>query len=276
MLQMDKVRPRRRARIVFRVLAMSTTALALVGAGTAGAASSIEGVWSFNGGAIAIEPATAGTYVGTVVTETKFAECGHPVGQPIWTDIRPQPDGSYWGKHQWYFESSGCNLNPVLGLTALRVIKGAGGAHYLRVCLSSPGDPQPAIAADGTVSQAGYGCVNSTPARSETASFRELVTLPSTKKCLSRRSFKIHVHDPRNDAFKTVAIAIRGHRITATRHGSQVVATVNLRGLPRGAFTLTVRGTTVLGHKISGRRVYHTCAPRRSRRSTGRKSSKKG
>ncbi len=132
------------------LLATVVAAMLTIGVASAGAASSIEGVWAFNGGQIAVQPLSNGTLVGTVVTETTFAECGHPVGQQIWTGITPQADGSYWGLHQWYFEKSGCALNPTLGLAAFRVLEGSSGSHYLRVCLSNPGTTQPTIAASGS------------------------------------------------------------------------------------------------------------------------------
>jgi hypothetical protein len=247
-----------------------TLVLVLVGlllgssATSASATSAIEGVWSFNGGEIAIQPAGEDTFKGTVVTETKFAECTHPVEQVIWTDIHPQPDGSYWGFHQWYFESAGCVLNPTLGPTAWRVLTASDGTQYLRVCLSSPGTSQPAIAANGTDSGATYGCVSSAPATSGVASFK-LVSLPSTKECLSLRRFKIHIHDPRNDAFKKVVITLRGHRLATTRAGQYTIATVNLKGLPRGTFTIRIHATTILGQHISGSRTYHTCVKKLSR-----------
>ena len=97
------------------LLAAMVAAILTIGVTSASAASSIEGVWAFNGGQIAVQPLANNTLVGTIVTETKFAECSHPVGQQIWTGITPQSDGSYWGLHQWYFEKSGCALNPRSG-----------------------------------------------------------------------------------------------------------------------------------------------------------------
>jgi hypothetical protein len=232
--------------------------------GIADAASDIEGVWSFNGGQIAVQSLPNGTFAGTVVAETKFAECTHPVGEQIWTGMSLQPDGSYRGFHQWYFEKSSCAVNPVPGPTAWRVLEAVGGRHYLRVCLSSPGTTQPTIAANGSSSGASFGCINSAltaplPPASGKAGSKERLALPSAKKCLSLRLFKIHLPDPRYDPFKKVSVAIKRHKVPVARKGKYIVATINLRGLPRGAFTVKIHATTVLGHTLSATRTYHTC-----------------
>jgi hypothetical protein len=249
-------------------------ALALmVGVASASAASSIEGVWSFENGQIAITAQPNGTYQGTVVAETKFTECEHTVGERIWTDIVPQADGSYWGRHQWLFEGS-CEANPELGPAAWRVKEEADGAKYLRLCLSTPGTTQPQIAPDGAESGVTYGCYDSSLTAplpvapgSGVLGEREHLSLPSARRCLSGRVFQIHLSQPKYDPFKTVSVTIKGHKIATSRHGRYVVATIDLKGFRRGAFTVEVHVTTVLGRHLSGSRTYHTCAsmPKRHR-----------
>ena len=259
-------RPRRRPTSL--LLAGAVTLALLVCAASAAASSSIEGVWSFGGGQIDITAVGNGTFVGTVVEATTFAACVHPVPQPIWTDITPQADGSYWGLHQWYFENP-CSLNPTPGPTAWRVEEEHDGAKYLRVCFSTPGTTQPAIPADGPETGVTYKCLDSALIASLPVSgvAGERVSLPSSKQCLSARLFKIHLLEPKYDPFKQVLVTIRGHRIATVRRGDYVVATIDLKGLPAGAFTVKIRATTVLGHDLSGSRTYHTCAkkPKKSK-----------
>lgn len=243
------------------VLALSATA----GASEA-STTSIEGVWAFSGGEIAVQKTVDGKYEGTVVKETTFAECAHPVGQEIWREITPQSDGSYWGLHQWYISEGGkCVLDPeYLGPTAWRTLVTSTGQRALEVCFSKPGTSQPLIAASGVASNDTYGCTTSALTAAITNSGTEsfsLVTIPSTKKCLSARSFLIHVHDPRNDAFKSITIKLAGKTFKATRHGATLTARVNLRGLPKGTFTLHISGVTVQGRHLKGSRTYHTCTP---------------
>jgi hypothetical protein len=266
------------------LIAIAVTLLLAVGAASAGAASSIEGIWSFNGGQIAIQPSSNGKFTGIVVVETKFAECAHPVEQPIWTEVTPQPDGSYWGLHQWYYESPSCPLNPTLGQAAWRVLEESNGSKYLLVCLSSPGsNSQPTIATNGSGAGTTYGCVKSeltaplptVSGKAGVAGSKEKLTLPNAKKCLSVRLFKIHLADPKYDPLKKVTVTLKGRKIETSRKGNYVVATIDLKGLPKGTFTVKVRATTVLGHHLSASRKYHTCV-KKIKQSGKKKSHKKG
>lgn len=295
---MDMDRPPRPRRLRALLLALATTLmLAVVGTASASAASNIEGVWAFEKGQIAIQPAANGTFEGIVVVETKFAECTHKAGEEIWKNITPQPDGSYWGEHQWFYEKSEppCAPNSTRGKAAFRVLEAKGGSHYLRVCLSEPGGPQPTIAVDGAPKEAseyaaynvGYGCFSSgltaelslppggtppstpgsgTPvsgtANSGVAGVKETLTLPSAKQCLSARFFKIHLANPKYDPLKTVSVTLKGRKIATVHKGKYVVATIDLKGLPKGAITVKITATTVLKHHLSASRTYHTCIPK--------------
>jgi hypothetical protein len=257
----------RRALTSFPIVLLAV--LALGGGVAAATPNTIEGVWSFNGGAVGIQALSNGTFQGTVVAPTKFAECAHPVGEVMWTDMRPQADGSFWGYHQWY-RGSQCEVVPQLGRTAWRVRENAQGARFLQVCFSNPSNTsQPTIAADGTSAGVTYGCANSAliaalPTSPVSAS--KYVILPSNRLCLSRRSFQIHLHNPKNDPLKKVVITLRGHSTVIVRRGHTLVSTINLRGLPRGTFTVKIRVTTILGHHLSSSRTYHTCKPKPKRR----------
>ena len=264
-------------------LLLSLIVMVLLGVGfcpqtaSASPTSPIEEVWSFNDGEVAIQAQAGGIFVGTIVAPTNFAQCTHPVGEQMWTGIRPQPDGSYWGLHQWYFETTECLRNPTLGLTAWRVLEAANGTHYLLVCFSSPGGPQPTIAPNGAVANVTYGCRESArvaPVPVQVAptssagvrSFTRAVTLPSAHECFSRRVFQIHLWDPKYDPLKEVVVTIRGRRVAVARRGKVFAATINLKALPRGTFTVEVDATTVLGHHLSGNRTYHTCVKKASKR----------
>jgi hypothetical protein len=287
-------RPRRPRSLAIAIVA---ALLLTVGVASAGAASNIEGVWSFNGGAIDVKPLSNGTYEGIVSQPTTFAECPHEVNEPIWTEIKEQSDGSYCGKHQWFYGTpqTGCHRES-RGPTAWRVITEPNGSYYLYVCFSHPGTTQPHIAANGDPQTSSeykaygvtYGCYRSeliallppapgsvgasgssgssgtsTTGKGGVLGEKETLTLPSNKLCLSARRFKIHLLEPKYDPFKSVTIVLNGHKVKSSRKGDYVVATIDLRGLRKGAFTIHVSVVTILGHHLSGRRTYHTCIPKR-------------
>lgn len=261
-------RPRRRRSLLLTIAA--TILLLTIGVASAAATSNIEGIWEFDGGQIAIQPENGGPKLeGVVVVPTKFAECTHPVGQQIWKEMELK-EGFYVGFHQWYMtsETEKCALNLAHGPTAWRVMEEASGSRYLVVCLSHPGTSQPTVTASGECVDATYGRVRSeftapTPVvggSTGVQAFQETLTLPGAKRCLSGRSFKIHLLEPTDDPFKTVSVKLKGHKIATVHSGKYIVATINLKGLKLGKFTVKIVATTVLGHHLSGSRTYHTCA----------------
>jgi hypothetical protein len=263
------------------LLAVATVLALGVGTTSARAVGGIEGIWSFNGGQIAVQRLPHGTYGGTVVAETKFAQCVHPLGQQIWTGITEKPDGSYWGLHQWY--SANCVEDPVPGPTAWRVLEQPNHSRYMRVCFSHPGTSQPTIAANGAPKSPSeyaahnvtFGCYSSaliaplprSPKEAGKNGKKEHLTLPRAKRCLGGKYFRIRLRDPKYDPFKTVTITLGGHKIVTSRKGNYVLATINLKRIPTSTFKIKVHATTILGNHLSGSRTYHTC--------TGKTKSKK-
>jgi len=238
-----------------------------LGASSARAGAPLEGVWSFNGGRVAIKEQGNGTFLGTVVSPTKFAQCTHPVGEDMWTQLAPQTDGSYWGLHQWFFEGEECVPNPLPGPTAWRVLQRSGG-RILRVCFSAPGsNSQPTIASDGSSANVTFGCVDSARISSlpevSSADLAKYASLPKGNVCLARRRLRIRLRDPKNDPLAKIVVELRSgkiHRKAKLRQGNGVtVATLSLAGLVKPAFTVIIRATTVLGHHLSTKRRYRLC-----------------
>lgn len=252
------------------LLSLTVTALFLLGAVSSSQADApIEGVWSFNGGKVAVEANSEGGFRGVVVAPTTFSECVHPVGEEVWTQIKPQSDGSYWGLHQWYFEGS-CAPNPELGLTAFRVVTGADGSKSLEVCFSEPGSKsQPKIPPNGSPSGATYGCSNSariSPLPSiEPADAPKYILLPGNGLCLTRAKLKVRLRNPSGDPIVRAKVLLRSGKIrrrAKLAHKSNgIVATLNLRRLTRPKFTVTVNVTTALGHHLKRKRAYRLCGP---------------
>jgi hypothetical protein len=244
------------------------TLAGLAAADPAGATAPIEGVWSFNGGKVAIEEQPNGTFLGTVVSPTKFAQCTHPIGEDMWTQVTRQADGSYWGLHRWFFETEECIPNPILGPTAWRVLQ-KGEVRFLRVCFSAPSsNSQPTIGPDGTAANVTFECVDSArisalpDASTERAT--KYVTLPGHGSCFDRRRLRIRIRDPKNDPLAKIVVTLRSGSIRRQakikRGNGLAVATLRLGGLPKRSFVVTIRATTVLGHHLSAKRKYRLCA----------------
>jgi hypothetical protein len=250
-----------------RLLALPLVVASLAVPATASAAADIEAVWSFSGGQVAVQAQSDGTFTGTVIRETTLANCPHPVGESMWLGVRAQPDGQYFGGHQW-FSNAGCSAIPQRGNTAYRVLARADGGRFLRVCFAPPEQPevQPTIAPDGTPANQD-SCNDSdlvSPLPAGKPKIDQIATLPTQgkKKCLSRRSFKIRLREPSGDALKSASVFLNGKRIEV-RKGERLTAPINLKGLPKGRYTVKIVAKTVLGETIQGKRKYRTCAKKR-------------
>ena len=246
--------------------ALCALALTLVAAAPAAAQSDpIEAVWSFSGGEIAVDRQPDGSFVGSVVKPTTLAQCTHPNGEKIWTEIRAQPDGQYFGKHQ-YFNNADCSYTNK-GNTAYRLLENAQGQTFLRVCFSKPENPelQPSIAPDGTQSDTtNDGCRDSdfvSALPTKPPKLADIVSgLPrETKGCASRRKFPIRLKEPPGDALLSAKITLNGKRLKVVRSAGRLRSSVDLRGLPRGRYALKIVAKTARGRTIQGTRRYRTC-----------------
>jgi hypothetical protein len=85
------------------------------------------------------------------------------------------------------------------------------------------------------------------------------ITAPSNKECVSRRDFDIHVIQIKGLVYRQVSVEVNGHTVSVVR-GSRIGAPVDLRGLPKGRYTVRIAVTTTSGRRITATRSYHTCA----------------
>jgi hypothetical protein len=85
--------------------------------------------------------------------------------------------------------------------------------------------------------------------------------VPSNKACVSRRNFRIRIRQRGGVTLVYATVAVNGRRV-AVRKGARLTAPVNLRGLPKGRFTVRISALTADGRAITGARRYRTCARR--------------
>ncbi len=254
--------------------ALLALALTLAAAAPAAAQSPdpIEAVWEFSEGRVAVERQSDGSFVGTIIRPTQLADCTHQNGERMWIDVVAQPDGQYFGKHQ-YFDTSDCSFIE-RGMIALRVLQNSQGATFLRVCFDDPTsspNEQPSIAPDGSNTSADDGCRDSNfvePLTRTQPKLADVVTgLPKeTKGCASRRRFPIRLIEPPGDAIAATPkprVTRNGKSIPVRFVAGRWRSVIDLRGLARGRYTFKIVATTVRGRTIQGSRKYRTCGKKR-------------
>lgn len=80
--------------------------------------------------------------------------------------------------------------------------------------------------------------------------------------CKSRRSFSIRIREYRDQKLRSARISVNGKHLVAVR-GARLRAPVKLKGLPKGRVVVRIKAVTTTGKKVSGKRVYHPCTPKR-------------
>ncbi len=103
------------------------------------------------------------------------------------------------------------------------------------------------------------------PARPQSAAApvtiaRVIAGLPSTKTCVSRRAFTIHVVVPAGVHILSATILVNGRQV-AVRKGAHLSAPVNLRGLPKGRYAVRIVVRLAGGKVVAETRRYRTCTP---------------
>ena len=125
---------------------------------------------------------------------------------------------------------------------------------------SGPGGTTPFTAAPGAPAPQRPGLGARRPL------FRPAASLPSSRKCVSRRRFTIRLRRaPRGDRIRSATVTVNGKRVRVLR-GKRLRAKVTLAGLPRGTFRVLVTVRTRKGRTLRSARTYRTCVPRAKRR----------
>ncbi len=100
-----------------------------------------------------------------------------------------------------------------------------------------------------------------TPPVAKKPAFTSVVKLPSARRCLSRRSFRIRLRAPKGVKLRSVTVTVSGHKVKTVK-GKRLRAPVDLRGLPKGRYTVRITVRLGNGTVLRGSRTYRTCAPR--------------
>jgi hypothetical protein len=98
---------------------------------------------------------------------------------------------------------------------------------------------------------------------------RDTIQLPSTRPCRSLRNFTIRLRRPKRGRIKSARVYVNGKRVKVLR-GKRLRARVDLRGLPKGRYTVRVVVITTRGKRIVEKRRYRTCIPNPRRKARSR------
>ncbi|MDA0167841.1 PKD domain-containing protein [Solirubrobacter taibaiensis] len=91
----------------------------------------------------------------------------------------------------------------------------------------------------------------------------DVLTFPSAKACVSRRQLTIHV---KRGAYKRVVVHVNGKRVKVRNRA----AGVDLRGLPKGRFKVTIAVTLKSGKVVKSTRQFRTCTAGNKTKKGGR------
>jgi hypothetical protein len=99
-----------------------------------------------------------------------------------------------------------------------------------------------------------------TPSPAPIVKAEDVLSLPSPKRCISRRKFVIRVRAAHDVAVKSTTVFVN-NRKAGTGPGPKAV--INLRGLPRGTVKVKVVAVLSDGRQLVLRRTYKTCTSRK-------------
>jgi hypothetical protein len=91
---------------------------------------------------------------------------------------------------------------------------------------------------------------------------QQAAALPSNRRCVSRRRFRIRLRQTKADPLVRATVFLGKKKVRVVT-GRRLTAVVDLRGLPKGRFTVRVVGVTRSGKQAVSQRKYRTCAPKR-------------
>jgi hypothetical protein len=139
------------------------------------------------------------------------------------------------------------------------------GGHQLQVRATDPTGKQGAPASRTWIVEIPQPLTQAPTAKVAAVRFTQVASLPSAKRCISRRTMRITIKRPKGGPKVKTAQARIGGRKAKTRRGAGAI-TLSLKGLPRGRFVARVKVTLTDGRVINGTRTYRTCAKKKAKK----------
>lgn len=136
---------------------------------------------------------------------------------------------------------------------------------------TTPVDPGPVVPAPAPTPQSDVRDENaSTPPSAD-----RLLKLPSSRRCLSGRSFVIHLVHKKGVTIRSAVVLVNGKTKIKVKGKKKLRAAINLRGLPGGIVKVKIVLTTAKGGKLVSTRTYKTCKSKIKKAATKKSGKKK-
>jgi hypothetical protein len=87
----------------------------------------------------------------------------------------------------------------------------------------------------------------------------DVIKLPSSRTCVSKRKIRVRLRRPDGIAVERVKASVNGKIVKSGRFTS----VIKLKGLPRGTVRVKIVAETDAGRRLTAKRTYHTCQKRR-------------
>ena len=196
--------------------------------------------------------------------EARASDARAGLGAQLWTPVEngePLPHGGRFIQLRVTFDGAD-DAAPVL--TDLRI---CGGDACVEPEPTPTPTPNPIPTATPTPGGGPAGAPPSSPAvlpgpAQGVTRASDVVTLPSARKCVSRRRFRIRLRRARGVKLVSATVHVNGKRVKVVR-GRRLTSTVDLRSLPKGRFKVRITVVTSTGKKLSQTRRYRTCVPKK-------------
>ena len=137
-----------------------------------------------------------------------------------------------------------------------------GAAICCRVVASSNGGDSPPVTSAGVTVPKPTPTPTPTVVAPKPVAITTIATLPPSKVCVSRRKFPIRLRGVKAGRIVRAQIKLNGKQVRNVT-GKALGLPIDLRGLPKGTFTVQIVTTDAAGKKLVGKRTYRTCVPKK-------------
>lgn len=100
------------------------------------------------------------------------------------------------------------------------------------------------------------------PVVAKSVAITQIAALPPAKVCVSRRRFPIRLRGVKANKIVRAQVRLNGKQVRNVT-GRALGLPIDLRGLPKGKFTVQIVTTNRAGKRLVGKRTYRTCAPKK-------------